>query len=180
MKKTIILLSALFMAGAAGAQVTWEARLGAAVSKFTEMDTKMKLGMKAGVGMEYGFSDLFAVKPGLYFAMKGSSRDNSFAIGNGDALNLSYLEIPVLASFRWCVANDFRIAFNAGPYAALRLNSPDGGEGLKKGDFGVAAGLDFIMGPWVVSPEVEYGLVKVSGYGDDRNLAYFLSLGYRF
>ncbi|MDR2886189.1 MAG: PorT family protein [Rikenellaceae bacterium] len=182
MKKAILLAAALLALTAAKAQLTWEARLGAVVSKFTESDTKMKLGMKAGVGAQYAVSDLVAVRPGVYFTMKGASKDDSFAIGSGDSFNLSYLEIPVLASFRFPMTENFKLALSAGPYFGLRLNKPDGTEGLKTGDFGVNVGLDFIFGKAgkiVLGPEIEYGLTKV-GADDDKNLAYMLCLGYKF
>ncbi len=179
MKKIVLTLLAVMAVSATFAQIKWDARLGAVVSKFTETDTKMKLGMKAGVGVEFDLGQQFSLRPGLFYTMKGSSKDDSFATSNDKAFNLSYLEVPVLASYRFDITQSFALAVNAGPYVGLRLNSPDWGRGLKAADFGLNVGLDFIFGKFVLGPEIEYGFTKV-GLGDDKNLAYSLCLGYKF
>ncbi len=180
MKKLLFAIAFLAVAASASAQVKLDARLGAAVSQFSESGNGLKLGMKAGLGVEIGFSKLFAIRPGVYYAMKGCSLDNSFAIGEKESFNLSYLEVPVLASFRFPITKKFELAANAGPYVGFRLNKPDGAEGLKSVDFGLAVGLDFVFGRFLFGPEVEYGLINVAKEGSDKNVAYFLSVGYKF
>lgn len=161
-------------------ETLWDVRIGANVSQFSEGSDKMKLGVKAGAGFEIGFSKLFALRPGLFYSLKGASTDGSFAIGGSNALHLSYLEVPVLAAFRFGITPGFTLAINAGPYAALRLNNPDKAPTARRGDFGVDCGLDFIFGKFVFGPEVQYGLTKVLPEIGARNINYSLTFGYRF
>lgn len=41
-------------------------------------------------------------------------------------------------------------------------------------------GADFIVGHFVIGPEVQYGLTRLTKPGSDHNTTYALTLGYRF
>ncbi len=181
MKKTLILTAVLLCAAvAANAQFRLDVRAGANVSQFSEGDAGLKLGFKAGVTAEYGFSKLFALRPGVYFSMKGSSDTTDFAIDFPSSSNISYIEVPVLASFRFPVTKGFSLAVNAGPYAALRVN--DSVPGAERFDMGVDAGVDFVFGHFVFGPNAQYGLTKVASAGgvNYHNICYSLTFGYKF
>ena len=45
---------------------------------------------------------------------------------------------------------------------------------------GWASGADFIVGHFVIGPEVQYGLTRLTKPGSDHNTTYALTLGYRF
>ena len=183
MKKILILTLIIAASVPSGAQLQWDARIGANVSQFSEGDAGMKLGLKAGVTAEYAFSDLFALRPGLYFSMKGSSGDTKFAADFPSAYNLSYIEIPVLASLRFRVTDGFKLALNAGPYFAYRINGkPEGLVGTKAFDMGAEAGLDFVFGKFAFGPAVQYGLTRTARFGDRKlhNINYSLTFGFRF
>ncbi|WP_295935977.1 porin family protein [uncultured Alistipes sp.] len=183
MKKTIILGLFLFFAFTAKAQLAWDVRLGANASQFSEGGAGFKLGVKAGVTAEYAFSKLFALRPGLYFSMKGSSDDKDFAVDFPTALNLSYLEVPVLASFRFRITERFGLAVHAGPYVAWRINKkPKLLSEVKSFDMGVNAALDFVFGRFSFGPDVQYGLTKVAKVEGSNlhNINYSLVFGYKF
>lgn len=183
MKKIFLVLMITTVAAVANAQVKWDVRVGVNVSQFSEGDAGLKLGLKAGVNAEFEFSELFALRPGLYFSMKGSSEDTKFASDFPSKANLSYIELPVLASFRFPVKNNFSLALNAGPYFACRVNKePDMLPGVNTFDMGVEAGLDFVFGKFVFGPGVQYGLTEAAKYGTTKlhNINYSLTFGYKF
>ena len=183
MKKTVILGILLLSALAANAQLRWDIRAGVNVSQFSEGGAGLKLGIKAGVSAEYGFSQLFALRPGLYFSMNGSSEDRNFASGFPAGCNLSYIELPVLASFRFPVTSGFALALNAGPYMACRINKePKLMPSASTFDTGIEAGLDFVFGHFSFGPSAQYGLtnaVKTDAMSL-HNICYTLTLGYKF
>ena len=185
--KRIILLSTLFFLSTAGfAQWTFDVRAGANASTFDVGETRQALGLKVGVGAEYAFSELFAVRPGLFFSMKGASQEGArrFEYDGDKIYRSSYLEVPVWASFRFKIAPGFRLALNAGPYAAYRIGGKKNGlTGIKDFDAGVAGGLDFLIGKrWLVGVEGQYGLAKVGKLENKslNNITYSLMVGYRF
>ncbi len=183
MKKTIILLCFLAATAAANAQLSWDARVGANVSQMSEGKTRMKLGLKAGAGVEYGFSDLIGLRSGLWFSSKGYSLDKTFAIGGDKAVGLYYLELPVQAAFHFKVSEKFGLALNGGLYAAVKLNDPDELKAFDTNAFdtGVDVGLDFLLGNhFVVGGGVQYGFMEVVKDSGSKNLNYGITLGYRF
>lgn len=181
MKKLIFAILATVAVTSASAQFAWDARIGANASQFSEGGNMMKLGLKVGAGVEYGISDLFALRSGLYFSMKGASKDKDFAIGKEESINISYLDLPLMASFRFPVTSGFKLALNGGVYGALRLNDPDLVADPATADFGVAAGLDFIFSQrFVMGAEVQYGLADVAKNSSMKNINYSLVFGYRF
>lgn len=183
MKKTLVFTILLFTAFAANAQLSWDVRVGANVSQFSKGSAGLKLGIQAGVTAEYGFTPLFALRPGLRFSMKGSSDSWSFASGFPSRYNLSYLELPVLASFRFRLSDKHVIAVNAGPYIGYRINKERKAlPGSNAFEAGLEAGIDFIFGRFVFGPSAQYGLTKVAttGEGALHNLCYSLTFGYKF
>ena len=63
----------------------------------------------------------------------------------------------------------------------LHSSLPDGtGFDVRRWDAGVGFGADFIVGHFVIGPEVQYGLTRLTKPGSDHNTTYALTLGYRF
>ncbi len=183
MKKTILIGVALVAMTftTTSAQIVWDVRVGANASQFSEGGNGLKLGLKAGAGVEFAFSELFALKPGVNFSMKGSSVDGKFGIGEKESFNLSYLEVPVLASFRFPVTRGFSLALSVGPYGAYRLNNPDWADGLERFDAGVDGSLDFVFNRrFVIGAGAQYGLLDVSKDHSLKNINYSLTFGLKF
>ncbi|MBQ4279569.1 MAG: PorT family protein [Rikenellaceae bacterium] len=183
MKKMLLAAFLLFLSTQTlRAQLTWDLRIGANVSGFTEGDTQMKIGVKGGLGIEYGFTRLFALRPGLYISTKGATvAGNSLGFNPHRTFNLTYLELPVLASFRFYPGPCVTLALNGGPYAACRISRDPAQYDPKRADFGIMAGLDCIVSHVVVGVEAQYGLVSLERSGGSlRSMNYSLTLGYRF
>lgn len=185
MKKLILALFIVSISLVSHAQVSWDIRAGANVSGVTNTDTQMKLGAKAGIGMEYALTDMFALRPSLFFTMKGYSiSKNNMGFNPKETLKLNYLEMPVLASFRFKTTDNLTIAFNAGPYVAYRLSKNTDGDlpKYRDMDWGAMAGIDFVIKKFVIGVDGAYGastLFKESG-SKQHNVNYSLTLGYKF
>lgn len=97
MKKIIIAVILLFIAFSASAQLHADLRVGATASSFG--DRHLKMGIRAGAGVEYLFSEHWGLRSGLFFSMKGATTSNNvFNYDSDKATRLSYLDLPVKLS----------------------------------------------------------------------------------
>lgn len=165
-------------------QVTWDARIGTNVSGFSEGDLQMKTGLKAAIGIKYAFGDWFALRPAVGFSMKGATKsDKRFGFNPDEAYRLSYIDIPVLAAFRFPLTSGFSLALNAGPYATFLVNKNTfiTANDIRKVDTGLQAGVDFLIHRFVIGAEAQYGFVKLSDTaGAPHTITYSFMIGYRF
>ncbi len=180
MKKILLTATLLLAAFGASAQLHVDLRAGAAVASFG--DRHLKLGLRTGIGVEYLFGDRFGIRTGLFYTNKGAST-TSDVIDYSHAIRLSYLDIPVEAVGSFRLAGRTRLEVHAGPYAACRVRSvlPEGTQyDAKRCELGIGAGIDFVIGRFIVGPEVQYGLTRLAKTGSDHATTYALTLGYRF
>lgn len=101
MKKIIIAVILLFIAFSASAQLHADLRVGATASSFG--DRHLKMGIRAGAGVEYLFSEHWGLRSGLFFLDEGATTSNNvFNYDSDKATRLSYLDLPVeaLVAFR--------------------------------------------------------------------------------
>lgn len=185
MKKMILMAVLILSVGAANAQMSWTARVGANVSGIENSDSNMKLGWKIGAGFDYAFTKLFSVRPMLYYTTKGSTNGKStMGFSPDETLKFGYLEIPVLASFHFPLGKNTALVANAGPYFAYRINQSPKHSAIdyKKFDTGINCGLDFEIKKYVIGVEAAYGftaLAKTTA-GNLHNINYSLCFGYKF
>ena len=116
--------------------------------------------------------------------MKGATTSNNvFNYDSDKATRLSSLDLPVEALVSFGLSQRTRLELHGGPYVACLLHSsvPDGSDiGIHRWDAGVGIGVDFAVGHFVVGPEVQYGLTRLTRSGNNHNTTYSLTLGYRF
>lgn len=184
MKRVFLVVCILLISWNGFSQLKWDVRVGANVSDYSKGETDVRIGWKAGVGVEYAFSDLFALRPSLYYSLKGAAAEgHKFSMNRKFTQKLSYVELPVLAVFRFKVTQGFALAVNAGPYFAARVGKKVavGGHDARAFDMGVDAGLDFLVHSFVVGVGAQYGLTGLTGGGGEpHNVNYSLTFGYRF
>lgn len=182
MKKILILGALLCSALSVSAQFHADLRVGATASSFG--DQHLKMGVRAGAGIGYLFSERWGLRSGLFYSMKGATTsDNVFNYDSDKATRLSYLDLPVdvLVAFR--ISRRTRLELHGGLYVACLLHSelPDGSDvSIRRWDTGVGFGADFAIGHFVIGPEVQYGLTRLTKSGNNHNSTYALTLGYRF
>lgn len=184
MKKVILVAILLLSTVAVSAQLSFTVRAGANVSGIENADSQMKIGWKAGAGVDYAFSNLFSVRPMLYFTTKGCSYgDNNLGFSADKVFNLNYLELPLLASFHFGLRKDMSLVASIGPYLAYRVNKTPSTETIyKKIDTGGCVGLDLIYKKIVIGVEGQYGTSSLAKTVDGslHNINYSLVLGYNF
>lgn len=184
MKRVILVVCMFFSVATVFGQVKWDVRVGANVSGFSKGNFDMKMGVRTGVGIEYAFGDLFAIRPGIYYSLKGAAdAGHKFTMNHRYSYSLSYVELPVLAAFRFKVTDGFALSLNAGPYFAGRIGKKEilGLGEVRRFDAGVNSGLDFLLRSFVVGVEAQYGLTKLAEESDAPHpINYSLMVGYRF
>ena len=200
MKKIILAAAAVFAFGSANAQETkFGVKGGLNIANLSGdiEDNSSKVGFHVGGFVEIKVSDKFSVQPELLFSTQGTKVEES---GNNfsskSTLNLSYLNIPVMA--KYYVAEGFSL--EAGPQIGFLTAAKadftttqsgitvSGDEDVKDSfesiDFGVnfGAGYDFTKN---LSAGLRYNLglaniAKDSGDEKISNNVLSVSLGYKF
>lgn len=159
-----------------------------------------------GVNVDIPILQSFYVKSGLYYTQKGWKAE-----GEVDAVeditwettgSPSFIELPILASYRYNFSDNAQLEFNVGPYVAYglggKLNTKLSVEdrpikehekyfdkkegGYKKFDVGYQIGLGFTAAKhYYIGATYEYGLVKAHSKNFKvYNSNFMISLGYNF
>lgn len=133
-RKLVILVCALVAAIGVNAQsVSFGVRAGLNVANAggdfkdneyfgEDYDFKSKIGFHVGVIADIELSQSFYLQPGLYFSTKGlkvEDKENDADYSEKMNYNLNYLELPILASYRFNISDNIKWHINAGPYFAL-------------------------------------------------------------
>lgn len=181
-KKLFIIAAMSLLATGASAQFHTSVRAGATATTFGNQE--IKLGLRAGVSAEYQLSDLWGIRSGLFYTMKGATTSKDVVCYNPrSTTKLSYLDIPFEAQVSFGLSRKNRLSLHAGPYLAYLMHSsvPKNADyTMRRMEVGAGFGVDLILGHFVVTPEVQYGLTKVTKPAFDHNLCYAVTFGYRF
>lgn len=211
MKKIFVLLCVTVFALTASAQVTWNIKAGIG-SAWCAIDapgnngsSKAHIVGKLGVGLETPLTENFSLMPSFEFAVKGCNREysrNGASLGN-DKVNLTYIQLPIMAAYRFNATDRLNIAAKLGPYFAYALSGKykgtyiednqnynddydifEDGEGGKRFDAGLIIGVDFEFNRFVAGLEYERGFTNLFDSTEDevkiKNSAIYLTVGYKF
>lgn len=182
MKK--ILLAGILLLSAIGASAQLHVDLRVGTSAAALGDRHLKMGLRGGVDVSYLFLDRVGFRTGLHYIGRGTSLTSDvFDSASATSARLSYLDLPVEAVGSFPLSPRTRLEVHGGCYVARLIDSslPDAiGQSPRGWDAGVTVGIDFAIGRFILGPEIQYGLVQVLPGGNSRNIAYSLSLGYRF
>lgn len=182
MKKLLITAGLLFATLGASAQFHADLRAGATASAIG--DQHLKMGIRAGAGVEYLFTERWGLRSGLFFSMKGATTSNKVFNYDADkATRLSCLDLPVEALVSFRLSQRSRLALHGGPYVSCLLHASvpdDAGFDVRRWEIGAGFGADFIIGHFVIGPEIQYGLTRLTKPGSGHNTTYTVTLGYRF
>lgn len=195
MTKLFSIVAMVFVTMTASAQITWSAKAGLGIATCAgdaEMDNKL-VG-RLGVGIEKPLTANWSLMPSLEFAMKGAKFAEDTMSEN---VTLYYLQLPVLAAYRFNLNDSWNMTVKAGPYFAYGVfgdisvgdssygvsESVDAFDICNRFDFGIDLAVDFEYHRYVFGLEYEYGLtnlVKKSDGFDVRNAAGYITVGYKF
>ena len=179
-------------------QVKWDAKVGMNFSNMTKFDdTKALPGFNLGVGMDYGFSENWSLQSGLMISSKG------YKVKDYAKVRPIYLDIPILAAYKFNISDNTKFVINAGPYLAFGLGGKckfdEGGDyKLFKGedgedaeysrfDLGIQYGIGLEIGDhYLVNLTGQNGFISPFDYPDGydgdkpKNMTFSISVGYRF
>lgn len=206
MRKYFLMLAVIGMCCTAKAQESsWGLRLGPNFATFSEKvdegsatDYKYKVGYRIGVIGDLGLSENFYIQPGLYFNSIGAIQEIDY---RDVTVNLGYLQLPVLASYRIALNNSTKLHLNAGPYIAYGISGKikyegekvnafgtgDDEGGLKRFDAGLSFGLGVSVNKFYWGVGYDLGLTEL--FDEDaweldgvktKNRNIFVTLGYNF
>lgn len=216
----LLMLSILTLVSTAVAKSPWwdgsksnecislSGELGLNLSQFTHVErwNGIKAGMNIGVMAEKPILNSLSVKAGIFYTMKGTVGNNDGGFGGNlkTTFSPSYLEIPLLASYRYTLNNDIRLQFDFGPYFAIGLHGKDvkkysgssvahdskteidlfGGDNpqLKRFDFGFRFGPQFVWNDrYTAAIAYEVSAIDISKMGGKvGNGNFMINLGYKF
>lgn len=199
--KKFLLTAVLGMFALAGfSQVKWDAKVGMSMTNLTgDMDGDMKIGYNVGVGMDYAFSEDWSLLSGLNFTGKGAKDE-------GVKVKMNYVELPILAAYKFALGENMKFVVNAGPYLAVGLGGKmtvDGEDGgsvklfskedgaeealMKRFDLGIQYGIGLEVGEhYLVNLTGQNGFINPLNdkvWGEElstKNMAFSISVGYRF
>lgn len=190
--KKFLMTAVLGMFALAGfSQVKWDVKFGMNFSNMTKFeDTKALPGFQLGVGMDYGFSESWSLQSGLMISSKGYKYD-------GFKARPIYLDIPILAAYKFNISDNTKFVINAGPYLAFGLGGKYKIDGVDESEkvFGDNGWNRFDLGiQYGIGLEIsEHYLVNLTGQngficpwdteeGEDKckNMTFSIGVGYRF
>jgi len=162
------------------------------------IDTKMRAGFLAGVGVTFGLNERFNIGAGGYYSQQGVKFTAS---GEADAtLKLDYIQVPVTLGVGFPTGGSVTPFVFAGPMIGFKasckaaesgvsIDCPELGLDVKGTDFSIlfGGGLGFTAGTGMISLGAWYDLGlttildnTVSGGPQPKNRVFGFGLGYSF
>lgn len=148
----------------------------------------------AGISVDIPLVESFYVQSGLYYTSKGCVIENG-----SDKLttSLNYLEIPVLASYRYNFSSSTQLQFNVGPYFAYGLSGKVkeeqyghtsesdvfGDDSSNRFDAGLQIGAGITVSKVYLGCAYEFGFLNINAANDNinvKNKNFMINLGYNF
>lgn len=190
--KKFLMTAVLGMFALAGfSQVKWDAKFGMNFSNMTKFEnTKALPGFQLGVGMDYGFSENWSLQSGLMISSKG------YKVKEGEYKETTrpiYLDIPILAAYKFNISDNTKFVINAGPYLAIGLGGKYkvdgidesekifGDDGWKRFDLGIQYGIGLELSDrYLINLTGQNGFISPADGGDPKNMTFSIGVGYRF
>lgn len=173
-----------------------------------EYNAKGRSGFKFGLDAEYTLRNNVAFETGLAYIRKGSTvtgeKMNGFAVSEVKYAEMDYLQIPVMAGYKFRLGNGFSLKPEAGAYFAVGLGgdsfitgrnpfdqpytarvstfkSPEGQipyRGVDRCDGGLSFALNANYKHFGIKAQYDLGLATVTYFGNGKQRAFSLSLEY--
>lgn len=153
-----------------------------------DADTKLTIAYKLGLSYDLKAAENFYVIPGIELVAKGFKSDNV-----DGAVNMTYIEVPIVAAYKFDIADGMKLVIKAGPYVAYglfgsdlkfnngkKINVFDKDDGFKRFDAGVLGGIGIELEQFTIGAEYSRGFVKLDSHYKQYNQAFGLVFGYKF
>lgn len=151
---------------------------------------KNNVGFNVGVSVDIPMLESLYLQSGLYYTVKGYKLEED---GYTEKATPSYLELPILASYRYNFSDFTQLQINFGPYLAYgiagKYKYDDGDEDedffdddTKKFDAGLAIGAGMTFGHIFVGVNYDLGLTNIlkDSDGSLKNRCLSINVGYNF
>ena len=191
-------------------QVTLKPMVGMNLATMTKVDdSKMRVGLTAGVEAEYGVAQNFSVTAGLLYSMQGVKNEGTADIDlsflgydvrvpftGKQTVKLDYLNIPILANYYivpglaikagiqpgFCVSKKQKIEGTVSYQGVSQSVESDEkiNDGVKSFAFAIPVGLSYEFSDFVVDARYNIGVTKALDNVDSRHSVFTFTLGYKF
>lgn len=181
-------------------------RAGLNVSSISKLeDYGSKCGFHAGLSADFAIVESFYINSGIFFTMKGAKGDVSEeGVKVEGTMNPMYIEIPVMASYRYNFNENLQWQLNFGPYFAYGIGGKnkiettyhgekiddysweydffgDADEGYANHfDMGLGIGTGVTWNKIFFGINYQFGLTEVAKDSKRKNSNFQVSVGYNF
>ncbi|MCE9260185.1 PorT family protein [Bacteroides fragilis] len=151
---------------------------------------KNNIGFNVGVSVDIPMLESLYLQSGLYYTVKGYKSEED---GYTEKATPSYLELPILASYRYNFSDFTQLQINFGPYLAYgvagKYKWDDGDEDedffdddTNRFDAGLAIGAGMTFGHIFVGVNYDLGLTNIlkDSDGSLKNRCLSINVGYNF
>lgn len=188
-------------------QVTLKPTVGMNLATMTKVDnSKMRVGLTAGVEAEYGVAENFGVTAGLFYSMQGvKSKEGVIPFSilgiNGEVkgtqtMKLDYINIPILAQYYivkglavkagiqpgFCVSKKLKTEGTVSTAGGSEKISSDDKitDGVNGFQFAIPVGLSYEYESFVLDARYNIGVTKALKDSAPRHSVFQITLGYKF
>lgn len=189
MKKLFLLLGIMIASTCAFAQhapgsLTLQPRVGVSAADFSNTDdTKARVGLVAGAEFEYTVANRFSISAGLNYSQQGAEQDKLDV-----KYKIDYLNIPILANFYLVKGLAIKAGIQPGVNLSGKIDAGkakvDFDDAVKSFDLSIPVGLSYEFFNVVIDARYNFGVTKIFNLDkvdlDSKNLAFQLTLGYKF
>ena len=174
-------------------QITLKPMAGVNLATLTKTDdSKLRVGLAAGVEAEYGVAENFSLSLGALYSMQGvkfTEKDSGATLDV--TYKLDYINIPVLANYYlfkgFAIKAGIQPAFKASAKVKAELSSGSASvkdsetlDGVKGFALSIPFGLSYEYESFVLDARYNLGVTKAFDAGDSKNSWFMFTLGYKF
>lgn len=143
------------------------------LAKMTKIDdSKLRVGVVAGLDFEYGVAENFGLSFGALYSMQGVKVDYA---GIKETAKYDYINVPILANY-YVVPG---LAIKAGIQPGFNVKKPSGVDDVKTFNLSVPVGLSYEICNFVIDARYNWGLTKVVKDVNSKHSYFSFTLGYR-
>ncbi|HEY9542633.1 porin family protein [Prevotella sp.] len=187
MKKIVLAAMLMLSTAAAFAQrsvgsLTLQPKVGLNVATITEANADAKVGLAAGLELEYQVADIVSVSAGVLYSGQGAKWDGiSLEVPGFGKANLgsgkfspSYINVPIMANVY--VVNGLAVKLGVQPGFAVDKADSD----INTVDFSIPVGASYEYKNIVLDARYNWGVTKLYDGGKSKNSVFQVTLGYKF
>jgi len=198
MKKIMMIAAMMVAAISANAQnevgqITLKPTVGMNIATVTkQVDSKVRVGMMAGVEGEYGVAENFGLTAGLFYSMQGVKFTNKVnGVDLTETDKVDFLNIPIMANYyvipglavKAGIQPGFKVSGKRSIDAkegSSKANLTEDLEGIKSFQFAIPLGASYEYKSFVLDARYNLYLTKAAKEAEGRHSVFTISLGYKF